>query len=68
MCLGQLDLKRHEESSKEEEEVVPALILASGARPLAPDARITSQLPARHNLSRLPWQDHAQTSIQEDER
>jgi hypothetical protein len=26
-----------EESSKEEEEVVPALILASGVRPLAPD-------------------------------
>ena len=28
-----------EESSKEEEEVVPALILASGARPLAPDVK-----------------------------
>ena len=28
-----------EESSKEEEEVVPALILASGVRPLAPDVK-----------------------------
>ncbi|MEK7236616.1 MAG: hypothetical protein AAB242_08340, partial [Nitrospirota bacterium] len=28
-----------EESSKKEEEVVPALILASGARPLAPDVK-----------------------------
>jgi hypothetical protein len=28
-----------EESSKEEEEVVPASILASGARPLAPDVK-----------------------------
>ena len=28
-----------EESSKEKEEVVPALILASGARPLAPDVK-----------------------------
>jgi len=35
-----------EESSKEEEEVVPALILASGVRPLAPDVK--SQLSSPH--------------------
>jgi len=35
-----------EESSKEEEEVVPALILASGARPLAPDVK--SHLSSPH--------------------
>ena len=48
MCLGQLETLKDmkggeslgdEESSKEEEEVVPALILASGARPLAPDVK-----------------------------
>ena len=34
-----------EESSKEEEEVVPALILASGARPLAPDVKSNARDP-----------------------
>ncbi len=34
-----------EESSKEEEEVVPALILASGARPLAPDVKSLDRSP-----------------------
>jgi hypothetical protein len=48
VCPGQLWTSKYtkggeslgdEESSKEEEEVVPALILASGARPLAPDVK-----------------------------
>ena len=53
-----------EESSKEEEEVVPALVLASGARPLAPDVKSHLSYPARHISSCLFWQDHAQISIQ----
>ena len=56
-----------EESSKEEEEVVPALILASGARPLAPDVKSHLSYTARQNSPRLYWQEHAQTSIHEDE-
>jgi len=37
-----------EESSKEEEEVVPALILASGARLLAPDVKLHLSSPELH--------------------
>ena len=56
-----------EESSKEEEEVVPALILASGARPLAPDVKSYVSYTARQNSARLYWKDQSQTSIHEDE-
>jgi hypothetical protein len=42
-----------EESSKEEEEVVPALILASGARPLAPDVK--SHLNDMYVKVHLAW-------------
>ena len=57
-----------EESSKEEEEVVPALILASGARPLAPDVK--THLSYQHVTSHLACtgKDCAPISIQEDER
>jgi hypothetical protein len=48
-----------EESSKEEKEVVPALILASGARPLAPDVKshsssshVTNQLAGMGKTTR----------------
>lgn len=37
-----------EESSKEEEEVVPSLILASGVRPLAPDVKSYLSDPTSH--------------------
>jgi hypothetical protein len=57
-----------EESSKEEEEVVPALILASGARPLAPDVKshssnshVTIQLTCCGKTTR-------RFHLQEDER
>ena len=76
MCLGQLWTLKYrkggeslgdEESSKEEEEVVPALILASGARPLAPDVK--SHLSYPHITNFLACMaGHAQIFIQEDER
>ena len=52
-----------EESSKEEEEVVPALILASGARPLAPDVKSHLSYSERHIASRLYEQDPVHISI-----
>ena len=52
-----------EESSKEEEEVVPSLILASGVRPLTPDVKsyrvtphhtlISSVRPNRYNHAEI---------------
>jgi hypothetical protein len=78
VCLGQLWNSKYtkggeslgdEESSKEEEEVVPALILASGARPLAPDVNHISVTRTSQVFSpALAGAGHAQIFIQEDER
>jgi hypothetical protein len=56
-----------EESSKEEEEVVPSLILASGVRPLAPDAKSYLSDPTHTLISRVRpnRHNHAETFIQE---
>jgi hypothetical protein len=43
----------NEESSKEEEEVVPSLILASGVRPLAPDVKSYLSDPTSHAFSQI---------------
>jgi hypothetical protein len=55
-----------EESSKEEEEVVPVLILASGVRPLAPDVKSPPATRASHIISPV-FARPAQISFQEDE-
>jgi hypothetical protein len=49
-----------EESSKEEKEVIPALILASGVRPLAPDVKShLNSLPSTVTASfQLNRRDH----------
>lgn len=54
-----------EESSKEEEEVVPVLILASGVRPLAPDVK--SHLSDPCVIISPVFARPAQISFQEDE-
>ena len=55
-----------EESSKEEEEVVPALILASGVRPLAPDVKSYFSDPTSHTYLTLSpeLKNHAEISLQ----